>query len=91
MPPPQELRELFAELSRARITATKAAGLVTAEIDGHGQLLSLSIDTTRLDAARLRRIETAVVDAVNEAEDRSAALEERLYSHVFGDDQSTER
>ncbi|MGI5327417.1 YbaB/EbfC family nucleoid-associated protein [Actinomadura nitritigenes] len=86
MPPPPELQELHAELSMARITTVKAGGLVTAEIDGNGRLLDLSIDTTRLDAARLRLVEAGIVEAVNEAEDRSAALEERLYSRMFGDE-----
>ncbi|MWA00054.1 hypothetical protein F8568_006630 [Actinomadura sp. LD22] len=84
MPAPPELQELHAELSRARLTAVKANGLVTAEIDGNGRLLDLSIDTTRLDAARLRLIEAGIVEAVNEAEDRSAALESRLYARAFG-------
>jgi DNA-binding protein YbaB len=86
MPLPPELQELSAELSRARITVTKAGGLVSVEIDGHGELLGLGIDTHRLDATRLRLIETAVVDAVNEAEDRSAALEEHLYNRMFSDE-----
>lgn len=88
MPPPPELQELHAELSRARMTTVKANGLVTAEIDGNGRLLDLSIDTTRLDASRLRLIEAGVVEAVNEAEDRSAALAERLYDRAFGDDRT---
>ncbi|WP_192808860.1 YbaB/EbfC family nucleoid-associated protein [Actinomadura montaniterrae] len=87
MPPPPELQELHAELSRARMTTVKAGGLVTAEIDGNGRLLDLSIDTTRLDPARLRLIEAGIVEAVNEAEDRSADLEARLYDRLFGDDQ----
>jgi DNA-binding protein YbaB len=86
MPPPPELQEVHTELSRARITTVKAGGLVTAEIDGNGRLLDLSIDTTRLDAAGLRLIEAGIVEAVNEAEDRSADLEARLYDRVFGDD-----
>ncbi|GAA0257746.1 hypothetical protein GCM10009527_062220 [Actinomadura nitritigenes] len=84
MPPPPELQELHAELSRARITTVKADGLVTAEIDGNGRLLDLGIDTTRLDAAGLRLIEAGIVEAVNEAEDRSADLEARLYDRAFG-------
>ncbi|QKG21045.1 hypothetical protein ACTIVE_2683 [Actinomadura verrucosospora] len=60
--------------------------MVTVEIDGCGELLGLRIDAHRLDAARLRLIETAIVDAVNEAEDRSAALEEHLYNRMFGDE-----
>ncbi|MEU9020017.1 YbaB/EbfC family nucleoid-associated protein [Actinomadura sp. NPDC048394] len=86
MRPPPELKEVHAELSRARITTVKAGGLVTAEIDGNGRLLDLSIDTTRLDAAGLRLIEAGIVEAVNEAEDRSAALAERLYDRMFGDE-----
>jgi DNA-binding protein YbaB len=83
---PPELSRLTEELSRARITVTRADGLVSVEIDGNGDLLDLKIDTTRLDAGRLRLIETGVVEAINEAEDRSAALEARLHRETFEDE-----
>ncbi|MBO2459405.1 YbaB/EbfC family nucleoid-associated protein [Actinomadura violacea] len=86
MPLPLELQELSAQLSRARITAIKADGAVTVEIDGRGELLDLGIDSHRLGASRLHLIEAAIVDAINEAEDRSAALEEQLYNRMFGDE-----
>ena len=86
MPPPAELEKLSAELSRARITATRPNGLVSVDIDGHGEILRLNIDTSRLDAAEVRLIESAVVDAINEAEDRSAALEEQLLGRIFVDE-----
>ncbi|WP_242891569.1 YbaB/EbfC family nucleoid-associated protein [Actinomadura litoris] len=81
----EKRRRLLDRLSQARMTATRLNGLVEVEIDGHGELLRLGIDTTGLDSARLRLVESGIVEAINDAEDQSADLEERLLAQIFGE------
>jgi DNA-binding YbaB/EbfC family protein len=63
----QQLAKMKAELAREVITASAGGGMVTAEVNGRGQLLKVTIEKQVADPDELEMLQDLVVAAVNQA------------------------
>lgn len=63
----QEMAKMQEELAAKTYTAAAGGGVVTAEVDGKRQLLSLTIDPEAVDPEDVEMLQDMVVAAVNEA------------------------
>ena len=78
----QQMQErLQAELAEAEVDAAAGGGMVTARMNGHKQLLSITIDPEAIDPEDPEMLQDLVLAAVNEAARR---VDELLKSKVGG-------
>jgi DNA-binding YbaB/EbfC family protein len=63
----QQLEAAQAELAEAEITGTAGGGLVTATLNGAGELISLTIDPKAVDPEDVETLQDLVVAAVRDA------------------------
>jgi DNA-binding YbaB/EbfC family protein len=63
----QQLAKMKAELAREVITASAGGGMVTAEVNGRGQLLKVTIEKQVANPDELEMLQDLVVAAVNQA------------------------
>ena len=63
----QQLAKMKAELAREVVSASAGGGMVTAEVNGRGQLLRVSIEPQVADPKELDMLQDLVVAAVNQA------------------------
>lgn len=75
-----EMARAQASLGELRATGSSGGGLVHAEVDGHGQLVGLTIDPSVVDADDVETLADLVVAAVRDA----ARAAEALASETMG-------
>ena len=63
----QQLARIKAELAREVVSASAGGGMVTAEVNGRGQLLKIAIEPQVADPQELEMLQDLVVAAVNQA------------------------
>jgi DNA-binding YbaB/EbfC family protein len=63
----QQLEAAQAELAEAEVTGTAGGGLVTATLNGAGELVSLTIDPKAVDPEDVETLQDLVVAAVRDA------------------------
>lgn len=63
----QQLARMKAELAREVVSASAGGGMVTAEANGRGQLLRVTIEPQVANAGELEMLQDLVVAAVNQA------------------------
>ena len=63
----QQLAKMKAELAREVVTASAGGGMVTAEVNGRGQLLRVTIEKQVANPDELEMLQDLVVAAVNQA------------------------
>jgi nucleoid-associated protein EbfC len=73
----QQLAEAQAELAEAEVTGSAGGGLVTATMNGTGELRSLTIDPTVVDPDDVETLQDLVVAAVRDARRAVDELSER--------------
>lgn len=61
----------------------KSDGLVVAEVDGHGHIVRLDVDTSNLTSRKVREIEVAVVEALAEAENCAATMRREVRDELM--------
>ena len=76
--------ELKEELARKRITATSGGGMVTVEMNGRQELLSVKIDPQVVDPGDVEMLEDLVLAAVNEARRKAEAMFKDEMSRLTG-------
>lgn len=80
------MQEMKERLVAMRCTGTAGDGLVQIEMDGTSRTLNCSIAQELLDEGNLARIQTLVVDAINDAQEKvRAAAAEEMRSIAGGD------
>ncbi len=70
----RNLESIKRELEEKRVSATAGGGVVTAEVNGKQELVSLKIDPEVLDSKDVEMLEGLIIAAVNEALRRSKEL-----------------
>jgi hypothetical protein len=63
----QQLAKMKAELAREVVSASAGGGMVTAEVNGRGQLLRVTIEKQVANPEELEMLQDLVVAAVNQA------------------------
>jgi DNA-binding YbaB/EbfC family protein len=71
----QQLAEAQEELAKTQVTGSAGGGLVTATVNGAGELLSLDIDPKAVDLDDLESLADTIVAAVRDANSKSADLQ----------------
>lgn len=72
----QQYAEVQAELAAAQVEGTAGGGLVKAVVTGDGNLVSVKIDPSVVDADDIETLEDLVVAAVHAANDRARKVAE---------------
>ena len=70
----QRLAQLKADLAREVVSASSGGGMVTAEANGRGQLLKVTIEKQVADPEELEMLQDLVVAAVNQALQKAKEL-----------------
>lgn len=78
----QQMADAQASLADERVTGTAGNGLVTAEVDGTGQLVSLSIDRSVVDPDDVDMLADLVVAAVRDGARAAEALAQQRIGGV---------
>jgi DNA-binding YbaB/EbfC family protein len=79
-----KLAEMQKELENMTVTASAGGGMVTATADGKGQLKSLKIDPTVVNAADVEMLEDLVTAAVSEVQRKAAAAAQEEMQKATG-------
>jgi hypothetical protein len=78
------LNELKEELAQRRITATSGGGMVTVEMNGRQELLSLKIDPKVVDPSDVEMLEDLILAALNEARRKAEEMMKEEMSRLTG-------
>jgi nucleoid-associated protein EbfC len=75
----EDLERAQAEIAEMRVTSTAGGGMVTATVNGKGDLISLALEREVVDPADVDMLSDLVVAAVQEAQRKAQqASQERL-------------
>jgi DNA-binding YbaB/EbfC family protein len=79
-----QMAQVQQELGEKRIEASTGGGMVTAVVNGRGELVSIKIDPEIVKAGDIPMLEDLVLAAVNEARSRSEELMRDAMNRVAG-------
>lgn len=79
-----EMARVQEELGAARVEARAGGGVVRAVANGHGELVSLTIDPSAVDPADVGLLQDLVLAAVNEAQRKARAMSEDRLKALTG-------
>jgi len=72
-----EIGRIQEELFSRRVEATAGGGMVTAVMNGHGELVSVRIDPQVVNPAEVEMLQDLILAAVGEAKRKAQRSEER--------------
>ncbi len=79
-----QLSQIQESLGSKEISASSGGGMVTAIVDGKGDVKRVTIDPTVVDPADVEMLEDLVLAAVSEAQSRARSLYETELKKVTG-------
>ena len=79
-----QLTQIQETLGRKEISASSGGGMVTAVVDGKGDLKGIAIDPTVVDARDVEMLEDLIQAAISEAQSRARGLYESEMKEVTG-------
>jgi nucleoid-associated protein EbfC len=79
-----QMAQVQEELGEKRVEASAGGGMVTAVVNGRGELVQLKIDPEIVKAGDIPMLEDLVLAAVNEARSRSEELMRDAMNRVAG-------
>lgn len=79
-----KMTEVQEKLDRQEISASAGGGMVTATADGKGQVKSVRIDPTVVDAQDVEMLEDLVLAAVSQAQKKASRVYEEEMKKVSG-------
>ncbi len=79
-----EMARVQEDLASAKVEATAGGGVVRAVANGHGELISLTIDPAVVDPSDVTMLADLVLAAVNEAQRSARSLAEDRMKAVTG-------
>lgn len=79
-----QMAQVQQELGEKRIEASAGGGMVTAVVNGRGELVSVKIDPEIVKSGDIPMLEDLVLAAVNEARSRSEELMRDAMNRVAG-------
>jgi DNA-binding YbaB/EbfC family protein len=80
----QQMARAQASLADERATGSAGGGLVTAEVDGNGQLVSLTLDPSVVDPEDVETLADLIVAAVRDGSRAAEALAQQKMGDVAG-------
>jgi DNA-binding YbaB/EbfC family protein len=80
----QQLMEAQAQLAEAEVTGSAGGGLVTATVNGSGEVLSLKIDPKAVDPDDVESLEDLVVAAIRDASQQAQELQQSTMGPLAG-------
>ncbi len=78
------MAEIQENLQQQEVSATSGGGMVTATVNGKGEVRSVTIDPTVVDPDDVEMLEDLVVAAVAEAQKKAQSLHEEEMQKVAG-------
>jgi hypothetical protein len=78
------LQEIQDQLQQQTVTGTAGGGMVTVESDGKGQVRRVKLDATVVSAQDVEMLEDLIVAAVNDAQQKAAALAQAEMGKLTG-------
>jgi DNA-binding YbaB/EbfC family protein len=78
------LQEIQDQLQQQTVTGTAGGGMVTVESDGKGQVRRVKLDPTVVSAPDVEMLEDLIVAAVNDAQQKAAALAQAEMGKLTG-------
>jgi nucleoid-associated protein EbfC len=78
------LQKLNEELQAMSVTGTAGGGMVTAEVNGRGQLRSIRLDPSVVNPADVEMLEDLLVVAVSDAQKKAESAAESQVSQMTG-------
>jgi DNA-binding YbaB/EbfC family protein len=79
-----KMSKLQESLDSQKITASAGGGMVTATVDGKGQVKKIAIDPTCVDPQDVEMLEDLVVAAVSQAQNRAREVYEEEMKKATG-------
>ena len=80
----QQLVEAQAQLAQTEVVGTAGGGLVTATVTGSGDVLSVKIDPSAVDADDIESLEDLVVAAIRDAATNASELQQSAMGPLAG-------
>lgn len=80
----RKMERIQAELSAQRIEASAGGGMVTAAVNGQGEVLDIVINPDVVDPDDVEMLQDLVVAAMNEALGQATAIREARMAEVTG-------
>lgn len=80
----EEMEKVKKEIASKTVTADAGGGMVTVEMTGNNQLISLKISQEASDANDMEMLEDLIIAAVNKATQEAAEMSEREMQKVTG-------
>lgn len=81
----EEMARVQEELGAARVEASAGGGVVRAVANGHGELISLTIDPAAVDPTDVTMLQDLVLAAVNEVQRNARSMTESRMKAITGD------
>jgi len=79
-----KVRELQSSLEAEELKASAGGGMVTATVNGKGELQALRIDPTVVDPSDVEMLEDLVVAAITEAQSKARSFSEERMRQAAG-------
>jgi DNA-binding YbaB/EbfC family protein len=80
----QDAARIQEELRLERVEATAGGGVVKAVVNGHGEVLEVTLDPAVVDPADVAMLQDLIVAAVSEAQREAKQLSERRMKDLAG-------
>jgi nucleoid-associated protein EbfC len=79
-----QMSQVQEDLNQQEISASSGGGMVTATVDGKGQVKNVSIDPTVVDPGDVEMLEDLVLAALSEAQNKARETYEQEIQKVAG-------
>lgn len=80
----ERISELQEQLAERRVSASAGGGMVTATVDGKGEVRKVEIDPTVVDPSDVEMLEDLVLAAVSEAQTKARTMQEEEMKKAAG-------
>ena len=80
----QKLQTMQEEMADERVEGSSGGGMVTAMVNGTGQLVSLTINPEVVDPEDVEMLEDLVISAVHEAQTKAEETAKQKYMSLTG-------
>lgn len=80
----QDAARIQEELRAERVEATAGGGVVKAAVNGHGEVLEVTLDPSVVDPSDVTMLQDLIVAAVSEAQREAKQLYERRMKDLAG-------
>lgn len=80
-----KMQDVTEQLKRERVNGSAGGGLITVQLNGAGEMLSLKIDPLLLERGELEMIEDLLPAAVNQAREKASQLHAEAMKEMSAD------